>query len=421
MTTGRRSFKFAGIALIALLCVALPMVALAQAETPQPPAVTEEPVAAPTPAPSSVVTVTGTVTNGTSGGTVPSDLVVNLRDVESNMEETVIPAVLSSDGTFTVADVPIYSDHVYVATAEYQGSIFSSAVLSGSDLAAAPSLAITIYEITDDPSVISISSLQAQAAVTLNQLQILELYTFSNSSDRAYRAPDGASVRVNVPSGAQIYDMGSARFLISEDGSQMIDNALVMPGEGHTLHVLFSLPYGGETTVSHTVNYPLLNGFEVVISDPGLSVSGDGVSPLGGRDTGMAFGVQASVPAGGSVTYTISGTPAPAATPNPSGTTGTASTISSGGINIPPLSLVLMILGGACVGVALVLFIRERRRPAPAPTSGGVDPRVNELVQQIAELDVAFQAGQLSKEDYESQRAALKSELMSLARDGSEE
>lgn len=422
MMTGRRIFRVTAIGLTALGLAVLPLVALAQSETPVPPVVTEEPAPPATLAPAAVVTVTGTITNGTADGTVPSDLVVSLRDVSPDMAETVIPAALAPDGTFTVADVPVYNDHVYLATASTQSSIFSSAVLSGSDLIAAPELAITIYDITGDPSVIAINRLQAQAAVSTNQLQVLELYTFANTSDRAYRAPDGASVRVNVPEGAQIYDMGSARFRISEDGSQMIDNALVLPGEDHTLHVLFTMPYGGQQTVSHTVNYPLLNGFEVVISDPGLSVTGDGIEPLGGRDAGMAFGMQASVPAGGNVAFTISGVPAPVPTQAASGTPAAAATATpSGGFSVPPLSVLLMVLGGACVGVALVLFIRDRRRPAPAAPAGGVDPQVNALVQQIAELDVAYQAGQLSKEDYESQRAALKTQLMSIARDGAKE
>lgn len=418
MTTGRRSFKFTGIALIVLLCAALPVAALAQTETVVPPAATEEPVAVPTTTPAGVVTVTGTVTNGTPGSGVPAELVINLHDVSPQMVETLIPAVLSPDGTFTVADAPIYSDHVYLVTAEHQDTVFSSDVKSGSDLMASPTLALTIYDVTEDPSVIAINSLRAQAIVQLNEMQVLELYTFANSSDRAYRAPDGASVRVNVPEGAQIFDMGSARFLISEDGTQLIDRALVLPGQEHTMHVLFTLPYGGAATVSHSINYPLLNGFEVVIADPGLTVSGEGMEPLGGSEAGMIFGVPASVPAGGSITFTVSGTPSPVSAETTGSTTASST---AGGVNIPPLSVLLMVLGGACVGVALVLFIRDRRRPAAPKPASGVDPRVNELVQQIAELDVAFQAGQLSKDDYDRQRAALKAELMSLARDGSKE
>ncbi|MBL8148049.1 MAG: hypothetical protein JNL34_16855 [Anaerolineae bacterium] len=412
MTTGRRSFSFTTIAFIILLCAALPFAVFAQAETPAAPAATEEPAA--------VVTVTGTVSQGTPGAAVPADLVVTLHAFNAGMVETTYPAAQSPDGTFTAADVPVYPDHVYMMTAAHQDTSFSGDVKSGSDLIISPALAVTIYDVTEDPSVISISQLQSQAAVSLNELQMLQLYTFTNNSDLAYRAPDGASVRVNVPPGAQIYDMGSARFLISEDGSQMIDRALVLPGTEHKMHVLFTLPYGGEAAISHTVNYPLTNGFEVVISDAGLTVSGEGIEALGGREGGMAFGVPASVPAGGTVAFNLSGIPAPApAEP----TTGTAapSTSAPGGINIPPLSVLLMVLGGACVGVALVLFIRDRRRAAAAPPASAPDPRVNALVQQIAELDVAFQAGQLSKEDYETQRAALKAQLMSVARDGSKE
>ena len=415
--TGRGFSRITRISLfILILALALPLALAAQSATEA-----TAPSAETTDQATTVLTVTGTISNGTAGGTVPPDVLVELRDISPDGTRTVIPAVVAPDGTsFIVSDVTVAPDHLYVAVAETGGASFSSTVAAGADLLNAVSLPITIFDLTDDPSVLSITQLQAQVAVSMNQMQVLELYTFNNSSDRAYRAPDGASVRVTVPEGAQIFDMGTARFLISEDGRQLIDVAPVMPGDGHTVHVLFQMPYGGQTTVSHPVNYPLVNGFEVVISDPGLSVTADGMEPLGGRDMGMAFGVQASMPAGSDVTFTVSGTPAPVPTAAPSGSSAagsTGATSTAGGVNVPPLSLVLMVIGGACVGVAIVLFIRDRRlKPVPPP----VDPRVNALVQQIAELDVAFQAGSISQEDYDTQRTALKTQLLGLARDGAE-
>ena len=419
--TGRGFSKVARNSLLVLILVfALPAVLLAQSETetPVPPAATEEPAAAPTSAPVSTLTVTGSITNGTAGGTVPADVTVLLRTLGSDGAQTAIPAVVAADGTFSVPDVPIFPESLYVATAEYQGVTFSSMVAAGADLMSAATLPLVIYEVTDDPSVLSITQLQAQAAVSTNEMQVLELYSFGNSSDRAYVAPDGASVRVTAPEGAQIFDMGTTRFLVSEDGRQLIDSAPVMPGEDHTVHILYQVPYGGQATVTHPVNYPLVNGFEVVISDPGLSVTAEGMEALGGRDMGMAFGVQASIPAGGDVSFTVSGTPAPVAAQTAPTDAEVAAAHSAAAPSIPPLSLVLMVIGGACVGVAIVLFIRDRRRKPVAVAP--VDPRVNVLVQQIAELDVSFQAGQISQEDYDKQRTALKSQLMGLARDGAE-
>jgi hypothetical protein len=151
-----------------------------------------------------------------------------------------------------------------------------------------------------------------------------------------------------------------------------------------------------------------------VIDTAGLTVSGDGIEALGGREQGMAFGVPATIPAGGVVSFTISGIPVvePAAAAAAANTSNTAP--------VPTVSIVLMILGGACVGIAIVLFLRERRRPA-TPAANSADPRVTELVQKIAELDVAFQAGKVAQGEYDAQRRALKSELMRLARNRAEE
>ena len=71
MTTGRRIFSFTTIALIVLLCAALPLVAFAQAETP---AATEEPASAASAVPAAVITVTGTVSHGTPGAAMPAQL-----------------------------------------------------------------------------------------------------------------------------------------------------------------------------------------------------------------------------------------------------------------------------------------------------------------------------------------------------------
>lgn len=407
--TGRRLFRFTTFIILALLLAALPAGGWAQAEATAEPSATEE--AAATQA-AAVITVTGTISNGTAGATVPADLTVTLRIISPEMAETTVTATAGADGTFRLDDVVVYPDHVYVTTTEYLGSEFSSPLLRGSQLQAAPDLSIILYEFTDNPSALAVELLQAQLAVSLNELQVLELYRFTNTGDRAYRAADGASVRVTIPEGAQIFDMGSARFLVSEDGRQMIDTVPVLPGLQHTVHVLFTMPYGGEATVMHPVDYPLVNGFEALIDTNGLTVSGEGVEALGGREQGMAFGVPASIPAGGTVSFTIAGIPV---TEPAAAVAAAASASTANAPQVPVISIILMILGGACVGIAIVLFLRERRRPA-APAANASDPRVAELVQEIAELDVAFQSGKLAQADYDAQRRALKAELMKLAR-----
>jgi hypothetical protein len=407
--THRRLFRLGLGMLAGLLLGVLPLAAFAQDSAP---AATEEPGVS-----AAVMTLGGTVTHGT-GGIVPADLPVTLRVISPDMNETDIETAADGAGAFSFPDVTILADHIYVATVDYQGGQFASALLRGDQIVAeTPVLSITLYDFTDDPAALSIEALQSQVAVSLNEMQVLELYRFTNSGDRAFRLADGTSVRVNIPENATLVDMGSARFLASEDGRQMIDTAPVLPGEAHTLHVLYTLPYGGAATVSHVIEYPLLNGFQVVIDNPGLSVTGDGIEPLGGGGSGMAFGVAASMPAGATVSYTISGVPQAAATPAPTGLVTPPAAVA--GPSVPPLSIVLMILGGACIGIAGVLFFRERRRPTTQHTEAA-DPRVSALVQQIAELDVAFQAGTITQETYDTQRSALKSQLLTLARGNAE-
>lgn len=411
---GREVFNALALIILVLLLAALPVTIMAQASEPT---ATGEPAVAAT-----ILTLNGTVTHN-SGGAVPADLLVTLRIINPQRAETDIETTADAAGAFSFPDIAIFPDHFYVATVEVQGDQFASALLPGSQLSESNAdLSITLYDFTDDPSVLAVNALQAQAVISLNEMQVLELYRFTNSGNAAYRAADGSSVRVNIPENATLVDMGSARFAASADGRQLIDTAPVLPGDAHTLHVLYTLPYGGAATVSHIVDYPLLNGFQVLIDTPGLTVSGDDIEPLGGGSGGMAFGVPASMPAGATVSYTISGIPAAVATAIPA-----APAVQTGALaatttapDVPSLSVILMILGGACIGIAAVLFIRERRQSAAVRVEAAADPRVNALVQQIAELDVAFQAGTLSKEAYETQRNALKTQLLTFARGDAE-
>lgn len=408
--TGRRLLKLSSLITVVLLLAALPAALVAQASEPT---ATSEPAMA-----AAMLTLTGTVTHG-SGGEVPADLLVTLRIINPQRAETDIETTADAAGAFSFPGTAIFPDHLYVATVDVQGNQFASALVAGSQLTeSSADLSITLYDFTNDPSALAVNTLQAQVVVSLNEIQVLDLYRFTNSGSTAYRAEDGSSVRVNIPENATLVDMGSTRFVPSADGRQLIDTAPVLPGEAHTLHVLYTLPYGGAATISHVVDYPLLNGFQVIIDNPGLTVSGDGIEPIGGGSGGMAFGVSASMPAGATVSYTISGIPAAAPTAVPGQTDSTGAAAAAAGV--PSLSVILMILGGACIGIAAVLFIRERRGHTPVAT-GAADPRVNALVQQIAELDVAFQAGTLSKEDYEVQRSALKAQLLTFARGNAED
>ena len=71
----------------------------------------------------------------------------------------------------------------------------------------------------------------------------------------------------------------------------------------------------------------------------------------------------------------------------------------------------LVIVVAAAVFTPLYLVRRRRLRPVPA---GGAADRRQQLLNEIAELDDSFEAGQINEEAYHARRDAMKAELRAL-------
>ncbi len=88
-------------------------------------------------------------------------------------------------------------------------------------------------------------------------LQIAQIIRFKNKSDRIYSTDKSngkgayASVSIALPRGASImgFSDDAARYTISPDGSTITDNTPVPPGDDHSIHVIYSLPYRSEMTI----------------------------------------------------------------------------------------------------------------------------------------------------------------------------
>jgi hypothetical protein len=364
------------------------------------------------------MTVTGTVTHGTAGGIVPEDLVITLHIFDAEFIDTPIEMPMNPDGTFTFEDVPIAVENNYVATVRYQDRVFGSDFLPGDPSQATIDLPITIFELTSDPADLVISAMVSQVTAIDQNLQIAQVISFANTSDRVFTTDvefgeDAyGSVSIHLPLGARVLGFADSqqRYQISEDGRTVYDTSPVMPGEGHIMHVIYSMPYEGQVEIEHTLNFATGDNVQMLLAPNTLTITSDqfvdgGMQAL--RDiTYHRYDAAGPFEAGTTLRYTISGASAAG------GASGTAAT-SSNVITTDNLLPVLLIIGGVVVVlVGVLLFLRERAR-AKAPGSAGPSQAsvIDGLVGQIAELDAQHEAGTIDTSAYERRRARLKARL----------
>ncbi len=370
--------------------------------------------------------ITGTITNQTAGGSVPSDLSLTLHvisNADTLTEQATFTGTASADGTYRFEDVPISTGWQYVVTTSYEQAVFNSDVVSADGSSSELDIPLTIYEVTNDPADIHVDGMlmMVQPNTAPNTIDVVQIVSFTNASDRVYvRDVSGtpASVSVQLPVGATYQDFSGGSYLV--DGAEVTDTQPVLPGSPHVMHLAFTLPYNGQVSISQPLEYALDGQVEVMIGDNTMSVSGDGISTLGTRQLGnstyVSYGGQFSQAAGTSINYSVNGSGAAQAT-------GTAA---PGGVST--IAYILIGAGLLAIGAAFGFFMRERTSPAPAvassPASAAVpddDPTASALVKQIADLDVRYQEGKISKARYQQQRSALKKRLVAVMKDDADD
>ncbi|MEO8607299.1 MAG: c-type cytochrome [Chloroflexota bacterium] len=366
-------------------------------------------------------TISGHLTNGTAASSLPTDLQISL--VVSNQGNLVkqVQTPLAADGSYTFADAPIITGADYVVAAVYRERLFTSQFVTGDASKTAMDMPLTIYELTEDPSVISISGVVAQVSATGDTLEVREVMRFKNSSDRVFTSSNDlgdsrfASLIVALPPGAQVVSFDDPqRYVVSDKDFSFVDTAPVYPNEDHLAVVIYILPYDGNASlIEQAVNYALDGQVRLLMYPQELNIKSDQLPRIGpqalGDKTYQSYGSTLQLKPGDVIRYEVSG--AAAAGTDLGSTTQTAATTN----NILPI--LLLIIGGAAVLAGFILFVRGRGTPVTVNQQQLIDA----LVQQIAEMDTAHNAGELNHDLWQRQRAQLKTRLAELLGDEKEE
>lgn len=374
--------------------------------------------------------ITGTVTQGTAGGSGVAGLVATLDAWLGSERVATITTTVSNAGTFVFTELSTDPNLAWIASVANQGVSYSSDFLALSPTA--PSLVgnITVYDTTADPSVLRVDRMNWIVETLPQTLTVGQIYAVGNSSDRTFvgNRPDpdtlAPTFAMQVPAGALdvAFENGIVGGRFVQDGSTFYDTLPIAPGDGTRQIIMrYDFPYTGATAI---LPQPLLyetGELNLFVSElPDLTVSApplisQGVQEIPNTATYQLFSGAAL--AAQTLTATLTGLLAEGEL-DPRATPADAPVAPPTSINQPAAPLlppwVIWTLAGA-VMLALVLLmgwglLYAASRDKPESDSGERDS----LLDRIALLDDLHAQGQLSDEAWQSERSRLKQQVRTL-------
>lgn len=364
----------------------------------------------------SMMSFTGTVSNGTAGGTVPADLLITMGYGNQEVGVLTLQATLDSENRYRFDNVPFVADYGYLIVTEHRGMNFRTDFVAVGDLSAENSLDLTIYEPVNTPNVVELERID----LTIERLTVdglgtglvfNQINTYNNKSDRVYSlTPEGQAVSVSLlmelPAGSQILnDPNNPRYLIAQEQFSLVDTSPVFPGK-HQMEALYFVPY----EEAATIDLPLTNVFNgrltIYLAADTLSITGENLSAVGEVNLGIAenplmaqqYQGDYSLRSGQSILFDLEGSLAPSFLNAENDTSLSMTQLVP--ILLLVIGLIIALLGG------IVWFLRR--------TNSSSQAEINRLLHEIAELEALHNGGQLNHDAFQRQRQALKTQLAAL-------
>ena len=363
------------------------------------------------------VVVSGQVTNGTTGDSGPGGLTATVSIFSNFAIQDEYTTTVSATGTYSLTLTDVMADWAIISAVDYAGVNYTSGVTQASHTVPAVELPVNVYETTTDDTVLNIDQIHMVLGFVDNAVEVAELYSVSNNSLMVYVGangePEAGTVMLGLPAGATniIWERGLGggnSFLpapeVVQRGAGWTDTVPVRPGRGsHALLVRYQLPYDGELNLAHPVSYGV-SSVSVAMPDAGVTIVEDGQWSFQGNLTLSGQQIAnydgGTVPAGSSLRLTLEGEPRQVVN-----SAGNALLVRDNDteIIVGTIALVLALVGGG-------FLARNWQR---LPSHAG-DPDVDELLDAIADLDDAYEAGEIPAARYHRQRERLKAALREL-------
>lgn len=374
------------------------------------------------PPPQQMVTgnITGSIIHGTTGGTLPDEMTATLHLMDSEFGNITLDSPVTTEGSYSFEGIPLDPGHTLVVSVEYNDATFVSDFVSGTVEAETLELPVVVYDLTYDPGVIRVGSIVSQVFTDQHTLQVFEIIEVWNDSDRIYMGTDAdddgvdgnQTISFTIPANAEFIDItGEGRYTVSEDGRVVTDSLPVVPGDAHVVHMAYILPYQDRTTITQTMSYPLEGRIEVHADTHDLGVESELLAHIGSYQPSAttsltAYGNAASMAVGDTYSYDVVGIASAVAA------TSTTSTGSDDDSILPYILLgfgITMVFGSG--GFLMMDSRRKRNQNTPETVP---EPTIDEIIQRIAALDMAFDADEIEESAYYEKRAALKRQVATM-------
>ncbi len=365
--------------------------------------------------PLETASVSGQAINATTGEPLTDETTALLRAFTRDLDITLtMSQTLNAEGyyIFDLNDVP--QDWFFRISLTHDdvefGSDFGQVTFDQPGL----DLPVTVYDKTSDPSRITVQQMHTFLDFSDDQLTVSELYVVSNEDNSVFVGesgdPAGGTFEFSVPDGAEqlIFQRGFGSidsFIpateIIETDSGWADTLPLRPGPGTlTLLVQYSLPYDGEVALAHPLNYATFS-VNLVLPDVGVTldessgwVNGGTQAMEGGSVTSYQ---QLALPAGSELVLNLEGQPR-------AGGTSTINLVSDNALELAIGFAAALVVAG----IAAVVIRRWRL------DSGDEILDRDELLQEIADLDDAYEAGEIGEADYHRDREAILADLKAI-------
>jgi mono/diheme cytochrome c family protein len=376
----------------------------------EPPVVTTpgpDATAAPEP-PNEDLTVNGSIVNGTGGARAPTNLEVTLYIFPSGDTVDVVTRTLESDATgrFSASGLTLNPGDVVAATTTYADVTYPSEFAEFDGASAPADLTITVYEPTTDTAAIHVDTLHIIITPGTDAVSVNETYVISNQGDRVVVNIDGPTLSFALPADAAAFQFvqGADPGAVAQSAAGFdLYDAVAPGGQSRQLVIEYQLPLvAAEMRLDRALTFPVAS-INLFAQLGQLSASSSELTDRGVLSQEPSYRQFSGGPlsAGQALTFRLS---QPAA-----------------GIDAKLVGgAALLVVGVAAVGYGLW---RSRARPAqerPALKKRAAATSTTErdrLIEDIAALDDAFDAGQIAEAEYRRRRAELKAKALRLMRD----
>ena len=318
-------------------------------------------------------------------------------------------ATTGRDGTYEFDNLTTGSEWAYVLDAHHDGGLFPGRPVTIPDNTSQQPVIETVlrvWDTTTDPATVLVRRDDLFAVVNEATVSVIESVTVVNQGDRAYvgrgaKRAAGTSSTLGFPL-PEAADRNTVRVVdATMDVPQIMRTSFgfaitvaIPPGESRFTYSYQVAGNAGTFDLSRTMLYPTIE-MSTFVEDP-LEVDSPRLSPNGDVD--------------------LDGRSYRRWTSTEGFDAGDLVQVSATAKGAPPWPLFAAVGVGLMVLIGLVAVVRRKKRLAEpvAPDDRPSSDR-DDLVAEIAALDLHFDAGGLSKEEWAARRAELKERLQQMS------